>query len=370
MVESYKGKISATAAMTAMALLGVVACATAALGRQGPAQSDEKQVPGYVVDLTDPNPRVRERAADMLGIIGLRIEDATILLPAIERLVALMSDDDMEVRDETAEALGVIASLVKDEAAAVKSAIAALVKGLSDGSGEVREESAEALARIAPTLEDRMLLVPAVGPLVKALEDDPATREFARQALQCLGRPAGDTKTSAPMKLSARDLRRDRYLVLDSRIIESKENVQLTVGAAKKDANNPLFKEDKPWEPRFDNPYCSVIYDDEEKIYKCWYSIFTRSGGSGDFPGEGLPSDKRAWVKWKEGRRGFGVCYATSKDGIAWEKPELGLIEFEGNKRNNIVINAVHGVAVMKDPHETDPEKRYKAIHPFRNHTL
>ncbi len=72
---------------------------------------------------------------------------------------------------------------------------------------------------------------------------------------------------------------RDRYLLLDSRVIESKANVHLTVGVAHKDKNNPLFKEDKPWEPRFDNPYCSVIYDEEEKIYKCWYSIFIKSGG-------------------------------------------------------------------------------------------
>ena len=50
-----------------------------------------------------------------------------------------------------------------------------------------------------------------------------------------------------------------RYLLLDSRIIEKTENAQLTVGTVQKDKNNPLFKEDKPWEPRFDNPYCSVI---------------------------------------------------------------------------------------------------------------
>ncbi len=160
-----------------------------------------------------------------------------------------------------------------------------------------------------------------------------------------------------------------RYLLLDSRIIESTDNAKLTVGAVRKDKNNPLFREDKPWEPRFDNPYCSVIYDEEAKLYKCWYSIFIKSGPRGDFPGEGLASDKRAWVKWREGRRGFGVCYATSKDGIHWEKPELGLIDFNGSKKNNIVIEYTHGVAVMKDLHETDPQKRYKAIHPERNNS-
>ena len=119
-------------------------------------------------------------------------------------------------------------------------------------------------------------------------------------------------------------MKRDRYLVLDSRVIDKTNNVELTVGFARKDVNNPLFKEDNPWEPRFDNPYCSIIYDDEEKIYKCWYSVFIRSDGHGDFPGEGLAPEKRAWVNWVEGRRGFGVCYATSKDGLHWNKPELG----------------------------------------------
>lgn len=162
----------------------------------------------------------------------------------------------------------------------------------------------------------------------------------------------------------------DRYLLLDSRIIEHTENLELTVGTVKKDANNPLFKEDKPWEPRFDNPYSSVIYDGEEGIYKCWYSIFIESGPKEDFPGEGLPSDQRAWYDWLEGDRGFGVCYATSVDGINWEKPELGLIDFGGNKKNNIVIEYTHGVAVIKDLHETGPQKRYKAIHPEKENSV
>jgi len=157
---------------------------------------------------------------------------------------------------------------------------------------------------------------------------------------------------------------RDRYLVLDSRIIDTVENAHLTVGVVQKDENNPLFREDKPWEPRFDNPYCSVVYDEDEGIFMCWYSIFIKSGGYDGFPGEGLPSDQRAWVEWGKGIRDFGVCYATSKDGIHWEKPELGLIEFEGSKENNIVIEWNHGVTVMKDLNETDPQKRYKAIHP------
>lgn len=158
---------------------------------------------------------------------------------------------------------------------------------------------------------------------------------------------------------------RTRYLLLDSRIIEKTGNVQLTVGVVHKDENNPLFGEDKAWEPRFDNPYCSIIYDEEEQIFKCWYSIFIKSGPHGDFPGEGIPSEQRAWIEWTEGDRNYGVCYTTSRDGIHWEKPELGIIEFNGKKNNNIVIEFEHGVSVIKDLHESDPQKRYKAIHPM-----
>jgi len=173
--------------------------------------------------------------------------------------------------------------------------------------------------------------------------------------LTAFGKPAENT------------FRRHKYLLLDSRIIESTRNATLTVGVVRKDKNNPLFKEDRPWEPRFDNPYCSVIYDDEENIYKCWYSIFIRCSRESWLT---VPRHKRAWLDWKESPdRDYGLCYATSKDGIHWDKPELGIVEFDGSKRNNIVLRAVHGVGVIKDLHETDPQRRYKAIHPHRSHT-
>ena len=160
---------------------------------------------------------------------------------------------------------------------------------------------------------------------------------------------------------------RDRYLLLDSRIIESAENARLAVGAVRKDPHNPLFGEDKPWEPRFDNPYLSVIYDEDDKLYKCWYSIFIRATHESWM---NTPRQERARLPWHESRdRDFGVCYATSRDGIHWEKPELGIIEFQGSKKNNLVLRATHGVGVIKDLHETDPRKRYKAIHPHRGHT-
>jgi hypothetical protein len=55
-----------------------------------------------------------------------------------------------------------------------------------------------------------------------------------------------------------------------------------------------------------------------------------------------------------------GICYAVSRDGIRWEKPELGLVEFNGSKKNNIVVRQYHGPGIFKDLRDHDPKRRYK----------
>ena len=60
------------------------------------------------------------------------------------------------------------------------------------------------------------------------------------------------------------------------------------------------------------------------------------------------------------------MCCAVSKDGIHWEKPELGIVDFDGNKRNKIVMRAPLGMGVTYDLHEPNPLKRYKILLPRR----
>jgi hypothetical protein len=59
------------------------------------------------------------------------------------------------------------------------------------------------------------------------------------------------------------------------------------------------------------------------------------------------------------------ACYAESPDGIHWSRPELGLFEFEGSKKNNIVWPHVDEAAswfAFKDPNPAVPgTERYKA---------
>lgn len=154
----------------------------------------------------------------------------------------------------------------------------------------------------------------------------------------------------------------EKHLLLDSRIIESTENARLTVGRMRKDPRNPLFGEDKPWEPRFDNLYPNIIYDREEQLFKCWYSPFIIDESTSNTPGKDRKNGgKFRYLGGHTGRhREMGVCYAVSRDGIRWEKPNLGIVDFQGSKANNIVVLGPHGTGVIKDLHDPDPKRRYK----------
>ena len=98
-----------------------------------------------------------------------------------------------------------------------------------------------------------------------------------------------------------------------------------------------------------------------------------------DAPWEGDGSDYHVFF-WDEGRyrmyylgwafRGEApvVCYAESRDGLHWEKPNLGICEYAGSKDNNIVMNrtmhpSIDNFYVYKDENPAClPEERYKAL--------
>ncbi|MCP4891939.1 MAG: hypothetical protein GY904_35790 [Planctomycetaceae bacterium] len=154
---------------------------------------------------------------------------------------------------------------------------------------------------------------------------------------------------------------RTKYLLLDSRIVESTRNAKLTVGTVKKHADNPLFLEDKPWEPRFDNVYANVIYDEQERLFKCWYSPFvTDSAHTNTSRDDRKPGQYIARLGATGSDRKMGVCYATSKDGIDWTKPLMDIRLWEGDQRTNIVDIGPHGSGILKDLREADPKRRYK----------
>jgi len=59
------------------------------------------------------------------------------------------------------------------------------------------------------------------------------------------------------------------------------------------------------------------------------------------------------------------ACYAESTDGIRWERPDLGIFEFQDSTHNNIIWTGKgnHNFAPFKDENpEATPDARYKAL--------
>ena len=58
------------------------------------------------------------------------------------------------------------------------------------------------------------------------------------------------------------------------------------------------------------------------------------------------------------------LCYATSRDGVLWEKPELGIVEYNGSKANNLVhFLPNHGLGaapIIYDLDDPNPHRRFK----------
>ena len=157
--------------------------------------------------------------------------------------------------------------------------------------------------------------------------------------------------------------RREKYLVLDSRIIESTKNAKLTIGQITKHESNPLFVEDQSWEPRYDNMYPNVIYDEEENLYKCWYCPFIVDQRTTETHPDRRKPSLTPYMDARPAGREEALLYATSKDGINWTKPNLGIVNFNGNSNNNIVSRGLSGAGVIKDELEKLPGRRYKAFY-------
>lgn len=128
-----------------------------------------------------------------------------------------------------------------------------------------------------------------------------------------------------------RPLRENTELFVDDVKISRMENLTRRNHASEKPAT-PVLSPDKPWEEGRTYIYGSVYRDPETGDFRMWYSG----------PGRTL--------------------YATSKDGLRWEKPELGIHEFGGSKANNILLPDGNGWVVMVDDFESDPARRYKAL--------
>ena len=84
------------------------------------------------------------------------------------------------------------------------------------------------------------------------------------------------------------------------------------------------------------------------------------------YGGMGIPkigsADSGPWKNFDASNLLYTIGYATSNDGIFWERSNLGLVEFEGSKDNNIVLSDAAFGNVIRDERDPDPSRLYKSL--------
>jgi len=141
------------------------------------------------------------------------------------------------------------------------------------------------------------------------------------------------------------------YLLIDDLFIKRFEGAR-RVAVKPQKLPEPVIKGDKPWEGNQVWLHNGFFYDKEEKLFKIYYH--SRDPGN---------ERKHPEIKWPHQR-----VYACSHDCLHWDKPELGLVEWNGSKKNNIVDFGTSAggdgpnTNVFKDYNEPDSSRRYKAM--------
>ncbi len=184
-----------------------------------------------------------------------------------------------------------------------------------------------------------------------------ANRTIAVLLTCCLLSPfihAQQQSTAAAIDIGAR-----RELFIDSFLIDR------FVGKAEQRLHKPIPREitivhDAPWEGS-GSGYHSVFQDGD--IYRMYYKAWHLEVSPGKLNSSIHP---------------LFCCYAESKDGIHWTKPNLGIHEFNGSKNNNIAsisekngelqIDAGHPAVFIDNNPATPQEARYKAIVRSKDH--
>jgi hypothetical protein len=134
-----------------------------------------------------------------------------------------------------------------------------------------------------------------------------------------------------------------RQLFVDDFLIE-KTDLKRRFHAAEYYSKNPVLTPDRPWEqlnyPLIDNPRLQgpsaqpfsdgAWWDPKDRLFKIWYLC-------GHL---------------------FYTCYATSTDGLNWEKPSLDI------KPGTNIVQARYGISstIWLDHDDPDPQRRFKRV--------
>jgi len=169
--------------------------------------------------------------------------------------------------------------------------------------------------------------------------------------LSCEPGEAGAPKRISEAKPAHKVIRvgNRKQLFIDRKFIDRSYNVRIVMNSPTK--ADIAIECDRPWEDFRITSYFNVLQDGD--ICRMYYSCFSVD----------------QWHVADAWQNHCYFCYAESTDGIHWKKPNLGLVEFEGSKNNNILMKAVVDATVFVDP-MASPERRYKMLSLLALHNI
>jgi len=103
-----------------------------------------------------------------------------------------------------------------------------------------------------------------------------------------------------------------RIWFFDDRDVVAWQHVTRHVHRPRKHPDGPVMRPETTLEKRSNRGWAwpSVLFDEQDGLFKAWYEMIVEGKAYG--------------------------CYAFSEDGLTWQRPDLGLVRFEGSKKNNL----------------------------------
>jgi len=136
-----------------------------------------------------------------------------------------------------------------------------------------------------------------------------------------------------------------KQLFIDDFVVSSTRGVSRVLHPLLRYSGNPVIVGDAPGERWSVSPNGrAVLFDEETEQFKMWYMTSQ------------IDPKAHAGIQYK-------VSYAVSEDGYQWTKPNLGLVQSEGSRENNMLpwgTTWMRRANVIKDPRDPDASRRFK----------
>ena len=191
--------------------------------------------------------------------------------------------------------------------------------------------------------------------------------EIAQSRLGAQTSPSGSkvqtSATGAPQsgRRGPRQGRGNKYLFIDDHDIEAIDNLERRLHQPQKFPNNVVIRPEYRWENVGIQVRTTPVWLPDENIFKMIYN--TEAEGQDPVVTLDVTGAPRGMESY--------ACYATSVDGVNWEKPFLGRYDYPAltwrgtpiGKENNIIPGARDILqGPIYDPHDPDPRRRLKGL--------